>query len=68
MVEKTLITNFLYSYESSKMTIEPSITAAYAASVLTRRCAAQAYEKHQRSTVTTNLIEEINFVFRNSTL
>uniref|UniRef100_H2YYE2 ATP-dependent (S)-NAD(P)H-hydrate dehydratase n=1 Tax=Ciona savignyi TaxID=51511 RepID=H2YYE2_CIOSA len=46
--------------------VPPTLLAGYAACLLTKRCAAQAYRKSGRSTTTTDLVAEINSVFSNT--
>ncbi|XP_002128923.2 ATP-dependent (S)-NAD(P)H-hydrate dehydratase isoform X1 [Ciona intestinalis] len=57
---------FSYWTHNSTCTPPPTLLAGYAACFLTKRCANQAFQKHGRSTTTTDLISEINSVFANN--
>uniref|UniRef100_H2YYE3 ATP-dependent (S)-NAD(P)H-hydrate dehydratase n=1 Tax=Ciona savignyi TaxID=51511 RepID=H2YYE3_CIOSA len=57
---------FSFWTHNSAGAVPPTLLAGYAACLLTKRCAAQAYRKSGRSTTTTDLVAEINSVFSNT--
>ncbi|XP_054471139.1 ATP-dependent (S)-NAD(P)H-hydrate dehydratase isoform X2 [Anoplopoma fimbria] len=44
--------------------VNPSVVAAFGACLLTRQCNSQAFQRHGRSTTTTDMIQEIGSAFK----
>uniref|UniRef100_A0A671W310 ATP-dependent (S)-NAD(P)H-hydrate dehydratase n=1 Tax=Sparus aurata TaxID=8175 RepID=A0A671W310_SPAAU len=49
---------------SAAGTVNPSMVAAFGACSLTRQCNSQAFQRHGRSTTTTDMIQEIGTAFK----